>query len=1036
VSVLNVTNLESTSLYSRLKQLSADGDNPALAGNVRDLCREGADRLKIFPAAHRQFTLHDEVHSLRVVVLMAGVLGAVLDKLNDIEIALLILAAFFHDQGMIAEAEELGLLRESEAWELHEAQWHSDHPNFGELLDRLADPLLGKEQRLRAQHAVSELDAAMFTDFIRQQHGERSASFVYNRYGNDPRLQVSGRHIGGLLATVCKSHVLPAASLTEISGYSLGELVGTTRVNVALLAFVLRLADILDFDRDRTPDALYRAIDFTSGVSLQEWDKHRSIVGWEVSPTRISFAAECEHPAYERAIRQFLNWIDRELTAAREWAHGLPREHERYQLLLPAAVDAHRVGPRVDPVSGQPVYIYFDLEFSLERDEIVKLLMTDKLYTGRGLFVRELLQNSLDALRHRQALFRSAHLSPPALRVEFEHFQDDTGYDVVRCRDNGVGMDETIVTRFLTRTGRSYYRSPEFERERVLFRSADCDFDPCARFGIGFMSIFMFGDDITIYTRRDYGVGKQHGPPLVVQVTGLSGIVALRPGASVQPIGTTVEIRGRRKAFVVDQWDDPVWLVDVISGYALATEFPISAKCRVPGIVAEESVPTTVSARPHPIEALKIQGKRLFSIDLAKAHPNLRGEIRIGTLVDGNRSVCANNDEARIVRRGDPNSSNNASLHVIVSEGEQVELDRPHDRTQICADGILVAGEPGRDSRRHNLGHYAYHLRFGGASCLIDARGELKPALTPARTPPDQGFRADQTWSLLEAHCGLGYGMLLKEILDSCDPARDPLRFWLAAETYDLRVEWLPLDQAWMRLKLLLRDRSGQLSWRGLSQVGSTRLEFDSKASPGARLSSKFVFDDGSEMIVPTELDVLRRDKHGIVSPWLWQHLIVATSAARISTNGRVVFSPREPTGHNSLAQLRVGSMHSTLRLMYFEPSMPRVMLIAADQILANVNDPVVGRVSKNYGSPIQDLSPLDQFFNHLVWGWPALPSSEPAPEGSWAARTRGRLGKLYQSIDWVDVPIEMQPPYSALIPSVGIEEITREHLALWARFE
>ena len=39
---------------------------------------------------------------------------------------------------------------------------------------------------------------------------------------------------------------------------------------------------VLDFDRDRTPDSLYRTIDFSSGVSLLEWEKHRTITGWHM----------------------------------------------------------------------------------------------------------------------------------------------------------------------------------------------------------------------------------------------------------------------------------------------------------------------------------------------------------------------------------------------------------------------------------------------------------------------------------------------------------------------------------------------------------------------------------------------------------------------------------------------------------------------------------------------------------------------------------------------------------------------------------
>ena len=40
--------------------------------------------------------------------------------------------------------------------------------------------------------------------------------------------------------------------------------------------------------------------------------------------------AECEHPAYERAIRQFMDTIDAELSAVQEWNRNLPAAFQDY----------------------------------------------------------------------------------------------------------------------------------------------------------------------------------------------------------------------------------------------------------------------------------------------------------------------------------------------------------------------------------------------------------------------------------------------------------------------------------------------------------------------------------------------------------------------------------------------------------------------------------------------------------------------------------------------------------------------------------
>jgi HD-GYP domain-containing protein (c-di-GMP phosphodiesterase class II) len=50
---------------------------------------------------------------------MEKVLGTVMEELNSVEVALLILAAYFHDQGMIVDSAEMAELRGSEDWRLH-----------------------------------------------------------------------------------------------------------------------------------------------------------------------------------------------------------------------------------------------------------------------------------------------------------------------------------------------------------------------------------------------------------------------------------------------------------------------------------------------------------------------------------------------------------------------------------------------------------------------------------------------------------------------------------------------------------------------------------------------------------------------------------------------------------------------------------------------------------------------------------------------------------------------------------------------------
>jgi hypothetical protein len=199
--------------------------------------------------------------------------------------------------------------------------------------------------------------------------------------------------------------------------------------NLAFPGLLLRLADVMDFDASRAPQILFKHFGIENDQSVLEWNKHLSIVGWrlDVDPDGkqqpdLLYSAECVHPVHEKAIREFKTWIDAELSAVRIELDAQRRQlpaaaqyqapvGHRYDLHLPSQTRLD-IRPAPDPLTDQPKYIYHDLQFRLDQDEIQQLLMGESLYGDpgrrrriqrpRGACIRELLQNALDALELRE----------------------------------------------------------------------------------------------------------------------------------------------------------------------------------------------------------------------------------------------------------------------------------------------------------------------------------------------------------------------------------------------------------------------------------------------------------------------------------------------------------------------------------------------------------------------------------------------------------------------------------------------------------
>ena len=723
--VIPLRGLKDTTLW---KMLDTGFDETAdeevsrfLASNLLVSCQEASERMKSTISLHKQFTLHDETHLLRVTELMAKIMPErTLKDLNPIEISLLILAAFFHDQGMVLDSKELELIKSDEKFKIFRDNWIVDHPNLREVQIQLQDRNLSHFERQKYENIEHELFSAMLTDYVRQGHASRSAEFVKLNYTSQKIWNVAGTNLAPYVAKLCSSHVLSSVDLIPENGFNHDESIGQYKVNLSYLSLVLRLADILDFDRDRTPDSLYRTIHFSNDISLLEWEKHRSVDGWDISPREIRFTMQCVNPQYQKAAFDFMDLIDNELKSALNLTKLYPAEFEHYKFDLPSSVDRGRIKPKDDG------YIYHDLEFSLSRNEIVKLLMTDGLYDSTPLCVRELLQNSMDALRYRKALKKIDKSEWCDGKIVLEHALDSYGREVLRCTDNGIGMDEEIIEKHLTKTGRSYYRSPEFEHERARFREFGVDFDPCSQFGIGFMSCFMIGDRIIIRTRRDYGANIGWGKPLIVEINGLGGLVIIRKGSPDQQPGTSVEIIGRKKPRLFDEYEDKIKLITIVNGYALACEFPIEANCSIDELRDSIIIPNKMEKPITALEHSRIKGCLSFEQDFSEIDPSLNGCVRVTFLVDENGKLALSNPELSWITE--------ERLYPIMRLSNGQKLEDHWNNDTICLDGIFVCGQPGRrSSKRHSWGFIIWGnnlVHLGKDFFILDIRGPLKPPLT------------------------------------------------------------------------------------------------------------------------------------------------------------------------------------------------------------------------------------------------------------------------------------------------------------------
>lgn len=530
--------LQESELYKALTKKCRAKDSKVI-GLVDDAVYYAFERTKTIISHMGEYTLHDGDHLFRVLQIMEKLLQKKnIKQLTAPELMLLILSAFFHDIGMAPDVKEV--LSWQKNWDVNpEFIDEEDEIAFQKFKlfcsarpddEDLLEMLLIKGETSKAD----TLKSYLISEYIRTTHAERARTIISKDWNGKIIFRTTDLTVE--LAQICYSHNEDAQKLLELDmDLSFGnEIVAC----LPLIGVILRLSDILDFDGKRTPNVLYSHLYVRHPVSIAEWNKHRNVNSWDISPKLIQFNAKCNHPAIEASIRKFCDIIDKELSVCHNLISVINESNNKnarnLEVKFPFKVNRSKIVTEKD-FDNQPKYIYRDTHFTLSKSQVVELLMGTKLYGDPQVALRELIQNSIDA-----CLLRSAQENKwnnqyiPEITV---NYYDLNGESILEVDDNGTGMDQHIIDNYYSKVGSSFYKSNEFYSLRSETNST---FIPTSRFGIGILSCFMVADTLIVDTKKVY-INHGSSDPLNITVEGQESIFWIKKGLRALP-GTTTKL--------------------------------------------------------------------------------------------------------------------------------------------------------------------------------------------------------------------------------------------------------------------------------------------------------------------------------------------------------------------------------------------------------------------------------------------------------------------------------------------------------------
>lgn len=516
------------SLVKRIRKNASDEhvsdvDADLLYAMVLGTADKIGDALAQIPVTFRQYTKHDLLHARNLIFHMGKFIPAsTLKILNPLELSVLALAALLHDLGMYVTPQERDAYIDSEEFR----SFLAASPERDRAMEDARAG--GKPSVARA------IEDAALAEYFRKLHPERVRQNIDLLLKD--QLRFGQVDLSRWVAEICESHGWgvqtssdPAHPERAVARLAPKQLVYNVPFHPQYIACCLRIADILDFDQSRTPVSLLKTI--TDPISQREWQRHLQIDGAEITDHTVEFYARCKHPEHYVAVTEYMDWIDAELSACRRLVtRDAPADVAAdYTLHLPVAVDRFHI------TMDDPSYVAGAFRFELDYERIMRLLMDKSLYPDPSLFLRELLQNALDACRLRKALAQ-AHGAAYEPSIVVWDYSDDAEDPRIVFQDNGIGMSEEVVKNYFMRVGRSYYRSSEFNTQRQKLQDQGVALEATSQFGIGILSCFMVGDRLEIET---YRIGDK---PLEITIEGPTKYFLMKrlPVPAPKPFATPV----------------------------------------------------------------------------------------------------------------------------------------------------------------------------------------------------------------------------------------------------------------------------------------------------------------------------------------------------------------------------------------------------------------------------------------------------------------------------------------------------------------
>lgn len=457
------------------------------------------------------YSLHDVTHSSTIINQIEKVIAPNIELLSATDCWLLLEACYWHDCGMIVNQDEKLELVKDKDFINYLGMLKNDGGEFS--LD--AGSILSGIEKDNVEKLLSDSQSLMFiiADYYRSKHALRSEDHVNNprKIGVDsPRTYLIPNRLISILGKICSCHGKNPESILELKqatdGMDLDDY-----AHPRYIAGLLRIGDLLDIDDGRFCDTLLKSISKIPKSSCAHKRKHESIKHLYIDSRVVEIKAVCEDYESFSTQQSWFDYIQTEFDfQKRVWNDIVPSQS---YISLPTVNNISCEISGYITVNGNVPRV------NLDKERIYQYLTGSLIYKYETPFLRELIQNSIDAIHYKvwakyfhdeqlsfyikcndeneRRKFFIEKLREELIEINLSRELNNEGGYVLSIKDSGMGMSlediEKIISVGSKNKGFKY---------SVISNMPDWA-KPSGFFGIGFQSVFDISNKVIIETKQN-----------------------------------------------------------------------------------------------------------------------------------------------------------------------------------------------------------------------------------------------------------------------------------------------------------------------------------------------------------------------------------------------------------------------------------------------------------------------------------------------------------------------------------------------------